>query len=102
MGQQRARRLNLVAASASGEPITIELGEKSAKRLAGLLYASQGAELAAKAAEQQHAALRTQYETAIVGVLEAHGVEQHGGVNHDVDKSLITVQPAPPAEAAPV
>jgi len=96
MGQQRARRLNLVATAASGQPVEIELGDKSARRLAALLHASQGAELAVQGATAQHAALRQKYEEALSGVLEAHGVESAGSVDHDVERSVLTVTPAPP------
>jgi len=99
MGTTRTRRLNLVAASATGAPVAITLGAKSARRLAGLLHASQGAELAVKGAQQQHALLRQQYQEIISSILETHGLESVGGVNHDCDRGVLTVTPAAPPTA---
>ncbi len=94
MGQAKARKLNLVAQTAAGEPVTITLGEKSARRLAALYFATQGAKLTADAATAQHNALHAKWLEAIGGVLEAHGVEAAGGVDHDTDAGTLTVAPA--------
>jgi len=71
----------------------IVLGEKSARRLAALLHASKGAEMIATAATNAHAAVKQQYEDAVGGVLEAHGVEVGGSVHHDADRGVLTITP---------
>lgn len=95
MGAARAKKLTLLAKADAGEPVVIDLGVKSARRLMALLYVSQGAQAVVEAATAQAKALRQKYEEAIVGVLEAHGIESAGAVDHDPEKGCVTVTPAP-------
>ena len=100
MGQARTRKLSIVKDAIAGNPIVIELGPKTNKRLSELWLLSRGAKMAAEAAVNAANGTFAEYQRAIRERLEADDIEvtERSKIDHNLEKGTITFSTIPSEE----